>query len=51
MRKFLQFLKKYVRPHYKYNKRKEELKGEGERDKMHNFKENSEIGIKFTFKF
>lgn len=53
MKKLLKWIKKHARPHYKYIYPPDNICdiNKPNRGKIDDFKENSEIGIKITFKF
>ena len=56
MNKFFKWIKEHVRPHFRYNKRRDkkpddDLKLDSLDSVEDNLKKNSEIGIKFRFKF
>jgi len=52
--KLLKWVKKHVRPHFKYNPKKGEgidVYNDSVKEVMDKLEDQSEVGIKFTFKF
>ena len=55
MKRIFKWMKKHIRPYYKYNERQNLSENRDDQngycDKLEDLKENSEVGVKIKFKF